>query len=128
VTSDTPIPFAAVDSYDTDNMHDTATNNTRVTVKTAGVYCVTFGYGLNYSGTITLEQGQILRNGIKIAYSIKRYSQGTNTANTITTVINASVNDYFEGSIFLQGGSSYTVFAGVDAASTFLSVAWVGTQ
>lgn len=37
----TPIQLSATDSYDTDSMHDPASNNTKITFNTAGVYVLT---------------------------------------------------------------------------------------
>lgn len=37
-STDTAIQFNGTDLYDTDAMHDPATNNTRITLQTAGIY------------------------------------------------------------------------------------------
>jgi hypothetical protein len=113
-----------VESFDTDDMHSTSSNTERITINTAGVYLVTFTYTLNFSGTITKEQPQILLSGSAYQYDMKYGSAAGNTANTVQTVIACNATDYLRVLIDFTGGSSFTVDG--NTASTSFSAVWVG--
>lgn len=118
------IPLAGIETllpwdsevYDTDSMHDTATNNTRIYIKTPGLYRVScqVAWPNNTSGYRELG---FRRNGVAVAWSDmspvgpSQYQQGF-------AIIMCAAGDYLEvgaiqgaGSLSLTSGQPYTWFA-----------------
>ena len=113
-----------LEDFDTDGMHDTVTNNDRITIQTAGIYLITFTYEFSYSGTLTKEQAQInLSTGVN-TYVMKYGSGAANTGGTVTVVANLAVSDYATTAVYLDGTSSITTAAGSGATS--LNAIWLG--
>lgn len=54
--------FGGVDIYDTDTMHDPATNNTRITAKTAGLYSIRVSVGIIASASGSYRLLQVRKN------------------------------------------------------------------
>ena len=95
--------------FDTNVMHDTTTNNTRLTCKTAGKYliwgCVEFES--NITGWRFLE---ILLNGsIKTARELRTPLSGSTIVFTISTVYDLAVNDYVELQVYQSSGGALNV-------------------
>jgi len=113
------------ENFDTNAFHDTATNNSRMTIPTgyAGKYQVFAN--LAYSGNTSSNRVvQILKNGSVVAES---YS-GTSTSNAFTCSINLimdlAVADYIQVRTNQGSGSSLTVYGSASlspnqAATTF---------
>jgi hypothetical protein len=110
--TDTAVQFTS-ESFDTDGMHDNVTNNTRITINTAGIY------GIAFSGTMKPPTGgptnfgriiaSILVNGSAIALSqenpIDAAGELDNQMN-ISTYEQLDVGDYIEVSIYQTNDSS----------------------
>ena len=92
--------FASVafntENFDTDTMHDNSTNNSRITIKTAGKYQV--GGQINIATNATLGLRLFVNGGSVIGRIFQGNSGSTEGAN-ISTIYNFAVNDYIE----LQG-------------------------
>ncbi len=121
--SETAIALAAED-YDTDTMHDTVTNNSRVTIKTAGIYVVTglIPFDAAASGR---RQAFIRLNGTSF-YLAMNVENATSLATylTLATTYKFAVNDYIELRAFVDGANVNTI---QDAAFfSFLSATWIG--
>jgi hypothetical protein len=85
--------------YDTDNIHNVSTNNTRLTCKVAGKYIVTSQvvFAINTTGarysTICLNGGMNYEGGIISAFPPM---SGDSTWQRITTIMDLAINDYVE--------------------------------
>lgn len=110
----TPIPFN-VEDHDTDSMHDTVTNNTRITIKTPGYYLFT---GVVRYTTSTTNEALIRVNG---ATQIGDAAvTGTNVF--LSTVYKCVAGDYVE-LCALTGTPSAIV--GGNTNSTHLTAVWL---
>lgn len=115
--TNTAIQFNATDIYDTASLHDTTTNNTRITVATAGLYACVLSWTMNTSGTAMI--GIFRVNGTTDHNSIREDTTGT-LRQVLTDVIKLAANDYVEGVIFQLTGGNVTMLAAT------MSVVWVG--
>lgn len=106
----TPLTFNT-ERYDTDNIHSTASNTSRLTCKTAGKYLITGNayFAINATGR---RLYRLLLNG---ATPIAQVSAGLNNANRIylvaTTIWDMSVNDYVEFLAWQNSGGNLNVIA-----------------
>ena len=114
----TAVQLNAADSYDTGTTHDTVTNNTRITVPTAGLYQCTFNWTMNTSGSAMI--GDLRVNGTTSWSSVRQDTSGT-VSQLISDVIKLAANDYIEGTVFQFTGGNVTL------SRAALSVVWVGT-
>src|SRR6266498_3435152 len=82
--------------FDTDTIHDTVTNNTRLTCKTAGVYEI--GGSAEFAGNATgVRSLQILLNGATALVEQDITSTGAGVHRMcVSTVYQLAVNDYVE--------------------------------
>lgn len=94
--------------YDTDTMHDTATNNSRITIKTAGLYIVTFtavfAVGTDYTMT---DQWFRMNGATPLAVGAKQQSNAGVSASpglNVTTIYKFAVNDYIEVMVEQRNG------------------------
>ena len=113
-----------LEDFDTDGMHDTVTNNDRITIQTAGIYLVVFNYTFNYSGTLTKLQANLNVNGSALAYNMQVGSATGNIAGTFPFLYSYSASDYISVSVILTGATSITNASG--SSTTSLSATWLG--
>lgn len=106
------LAFAAED-FDTDTMHDNVTNNSRITIKTAGKYSI--GGQLAFAANQALGL-RILLNGTTVIARIFQGNSAATEGGNISTIYNFALNDYIE----LQGalGASTGTSSG-DASTNF---------
>ena len=121
-TSNTDIAWTAED-FDTVATHDNPTNNTRITINTAGVYVVSFGYQINFSGTWTGGDSVIKKNGGTTVANTHTQTRSVNVILSINTVVEAAVGDYFTAAVVIGGATSPIV---AEAATTYFCAAWLG--
>lgn len=95
--TETTVAFNS-ERFDTDSMHDTATNNSRITINTAGLYLVGFGIGLAARGDFLVTYARIRLNGTTWLDTL--LDQGNTTSTTPfltgTTLWKFSAADYIE--------------------------------
>jgi hypothetical protein len=115
----TAIVFGA-ESYDTDTMHDNVTNNTRITIRTAGIYVVTAGLGLTSAPVSAFELYLDQNNGTRIA----ECNDLGPSYKTISTTKDFAVNDYIEMKIYADG-ARVTRYASLPLV-TFMTATMVG--
>lgn len=92
--------------YDTDTMHDLATNNSRLTCKTAGSYAVKAG--LEWAGNATGERITELTLNGAITIARVRGAAGLVNQNPSTTYALA-VNDYVELRVYQDSGVALNI-------------------
>lgn len=95
--------------WDTDVIHDNATNNSRLTCKTAGVYDI--GANVRFASNATGMRSLRLRlNGVTdIAEENRTALSGVATVFIVFTEYLLAVNDYIEVSAFQNSGGSLNI-------------------
>lgn len=117
-TTATTLAFNS-ERFDTDTIHDTATNNSRLTCKTAGKYLV-FAHVQWASGAGTYRQTNLFLNGAtNIAIVIGPPSSGNVTYQHVSTVYDLAVNDYVEIIVQQDSGGALNVVASGNASPEF---------
>lgn len=108
--SDTAIQFDS-ERWDTDSMHDTVTNNTRITIQTAGIYVVT-GHAVFAANATGVRALYIRLNGsTRIAQQALSSASAGDTALSVTTVYEFSAADYVELMAVQTSGGALNVTA-----------------
>jgi len=95
--------------FDTDTIHDTATNNSRLTCKTAGKYIISAnaGFASNVTGERILD---ILLNGATVIGRHRADANGVNiTTIAVSTLYDLAVNDYIEMRAYQNSGGALNV-------------------
>lgn len=100
--------------YDTDTIHDTVTNNGRLTCKTAGVYGIfatvqwdTNGTGRRYA--FIAVNGATSANGICIDEKVT--AAGAFISHPLSTQYKLAVNDYVQVVVFQASGGNLNILA-----------------
>jgi hypothetical protein len=93
--------------YDTDGMHDIATNNTRLTAKSPGRYLVWGGVGFGTS-TTGYRQGHIVKNG-SLGLLAMRIASLADSYLSIATIATLAVGDYVELQVRQTSGGALDV-------------------
>lgn len=125
-TSNTAFTFQSVASgdkgFDTDVMF-AAGSPTRITIKTAGIYSVTFGFYV--TGTsVTYSQAYLRMNGgTNLAELDGSAPTGIQVLGTIAITYPFAVNDYIEALSVVTGTSHIQKGTGVPM---FFSAVWIG--
>jgi hypothetical protein len=126
-STDTLLNFNAADIWDTDTIHDTTTNNTRLRPATKGIYVCTAQ--MNFAGNATgTRRVQILLNSATLIANTEISAVGAGqTALTALAVwqFNGST-DYIEMQVFQNSGGSLTS-PNIGNYSTEFGVTWVGS-
>ena len=111
------------ESFDTDSLHDNATNNSRLTASVTGKWIVngTVQFAANNTG---YRQAKILKNGTTV-YAHERSL--TNTAGddsmvSLTDIVDLAAGDYVELTVFQNSGGGLNV----QTAATSFSMVLVG--
>lgn len=110
-----------LERYDTDDIHDNATNPSRLVCKTAGKYII--GGHLTFSGnTAGLREIRIRRNGSTLI-AVHREggvnSSGPTHSLSVSTIFNLAVSDYVELEAFQSSGSSLSIELEADYSPEF---------
>jgi len=129
LTADTwigPIAFDGTDEYDTDGMHDPATNNSRVTATVAGLYQITAEIYADAHNQFKPLHMMIRKNsagsdtgGTLIVQNTACFSTNNVvlTACNLATLARLSANDYIE--MFLMSEASGETLKGTTQAHRF---------
>ena len=91
------------EDYDTDGMHDNVTNNSRITIKTAGKYSVMaqFEWESNSTGKRIID---IMKNSIAVGKA--NYLASGSSQHTVSFVGDLAVDDILEVRVFQDSGGS----------------------
>lgn len=115
------------EQFDTDSMHDNATNPARITCSTVGIYCVTFGFF--WSSNVTGVRDNRIHFNATVPGAIARNYDASQTAGfllgSISTLYATSVNtDYFRSGAWQNSGGALN--HGSDQPECFFSAVWCG--
>jgi len=103
------------EQFDTDTIHDNATNNSRLTCKTAGKY-IAVAASVFDEGAVVAHQLKIYKNGVVFVIGgATDYSYGELTS----PLMDLAVNDYVEMYVYHNSISSKTATAGFPAGMKF---------
>lgn len=125
-TANADVAWNGTDTYDTDDMHDPATNNTRITPTTNGIYLVQFSAFINISGTATAVLPSIRQTASAVVVARQDYFSsvtGLMYINCMGMAQVSSSSDYFTAQIGFSGGTVYTINAD---ATTYFAATWLG--
>lgn len=92
--------------YDTDNIHDNSTNNSRLTCKTAGKYYIAIlvAFATNATGR---RFCQIRLNGTTVIADVRVGMDSANSWSASTScVYDLAVNDYVEAGVYQDSGDA----------------------
>lgn len=119
----TAIPLDA-ESFDSDALHDNATNNSRIVLNKVGVWLVQGQ--ISYGGSTTGQrQARISVNGVQNAYQNLPSGAGQNPVQVSTVVRATVVTDYAELSAFQDSGAANNL--GTGTAETWFAATYLGT-
>jgi len=109
---DTPLVFDT-DIFDTDDMHDTVVNNTRIIIKTAGLYITGMNAHFSVEGiggpSSFRELFIIINNTDRIVLDIIPPSEPHGTIFSISTIYQFSQGDYIEAWARQDTGTSLDI-------------------
>jgi len=93
------------ENFDTDTMHDNSTNNSRITIKTAGKFSV----GGQASTAANAALGvRILLNGTTVISRVFQGNSGVTEGANVSTIYDFALNDYIELQAALGSGTGTT--------------------
>ena len=119
----TAVVAYANEFFDTDAMHDNATNNSRITITTAGIYIITATAQFAGAGGGAYRLIGIRKYGTtELGYNNPPVEPARGNVSIIDS---ASVNDYYEVIVYQNSGSALNL-ATLSGYSSIFSVAWVG--
>ena len=111
--------------YDTDTMHSTVTNTSRVTMTTAGVYIVT-GHAVFAANATGTRQLTLRINGTTFIAITSFPNRGVNTVEmSIAAVYKFAATNYVELGMFQDSGGALNSLAGGNYGPE-LSATWIG--
>lgn len=114
------------EKYDTDGMHDTSTNNGRITAQTDGYYiisasCTWDDEGTNYRNHLVYFNGSTL-----IARQIWNASSGVEWASMINTHYALDADDYIEFKVYQNSGGARTITGNTEYSPIFSAMKVTG--
>lgn len=95
--------------YDTDNIHDPTTNNSRLTCKTAGKYVISAAVGFFHNATGIRRVHIWLNGSTPIGWQDIHSLSDTDHYCTVSTIWDMAVNDYVEVRVFQSSGGALNV-------------------
>ena len=117
------------ETYDTDDMHSTSTNTSRITFQTAGVYLVVFSVRATWAGTMTNQSAEIWLNGT-ITSGNEVYGISTTIGGSylsVSAIVNAAGGgtEYCD-SVYRFGGATGVAIVMSASSATHFSATWLG--
>lgn len=130
--TDTMLTFN-LELFDNDIMHDNSTNNSRITIKTAGLYLIQaqVAFTGNATGRRVLN---LYKNGVRTdlrGSGAEHPGSISVTANVFgfSTILNLAVNDYIESGVYQTSGGALNATSGaVNTLDTAFSAVRLGTR
>lgn len=105
------IPFNS-ERYDTDTIHDTSTNNSRLTCKTSGKYAIVGGATFSTNGLGGVRGLRIAFNGSTVIGRVLVASEGTAHLQVASPgAWQMAVNDYVELHAYQESGSGLQIIS-----------------
>lgn len=111
--------------FDTDTIHDTGVNITRLTCKTEGKYLIAGCWFMAANGTGVREIAIRLNGSVYIAAHLMPADGSLGNAASIATLFGLQVNDYVELMAYQDCGGPLTIFSYGNYSPEF-GMAWLG--
>lgn len=112
--------------YDTDAMHDTATNTSRITISTTGIYLLTANILFDIGGTGN-RQVDFMKNGSGFIYrgqTTNNISASFFTDVSTSTMMSLTAGDYMEVIVYQTNGAALNIRG--DAGGVHFAAAFMG--
>lgn len=100
------IGWNGADDFDTDSMHDPATNNDRITINTAGVYLVVFNLYATAPFSNTVEQVIQLDGTTRVADSFIDAGAGLSHGFSQSQILSLTAGQYVKAQVFHTTGAN----------------------
>ena len=126
-TTDKTILWNAPDAWDTDGMHDPSTNAERITFQTPGIYAVTFGVNIAYTGSPSYLDGRILGPSAVVLAEDYRAVTGSSYAAFVCAVVDSATYAYVYADAHC-GGATTATLKGTSTAVVYFSATWIGNK
>jgi len=95
------------ENYDTDSMHSTTTNTSRITIVTAGVYAITAGIVWDINATGIRVINLRINAATNIAFATQTNNGASNfTEQTVSTHYSLAAADYVETTVYQNSGGA----------------------
>jgi hypothetical protein len=128
-SAQTAVTFDA-ERFDTNSMHDTSTNTSRITFNTAGVYVVTFNMAWGPRTDYLKVQCSMRLNGTTFLCAHTDTDPGTQNIDremSVTTVCKFAAADYVEAMVFQDNTANATgTVVGTGNYGAEFAAAWLG--
>ena len=101
---------------------------TQITVRTAGLYLVTFSGYTTATATVTLVVPRVYVGASIVAQQNSPVQSGTDSGFSFSTVLSCAVGNVITADVAYVGGSAYVIKGAASTTNqqTRLSVAWLG--
>jgi hypothetical protein len=117
-----------LEDYDTDNLHSTTTNNSRITISRAGLWLffATVVFASNSTGFRTVYLGINGGGSIGVTRVTVNAVSGIETYVCAAGMKNLSVNDYVEVIVSQNSGAALNVLSGLAGINTHFGAIYIG--
>lgn len=115
-TTETALAFNT-EVVDTTNMHSTTTNNSRITIATAGIYLVTAN--VEWDGNTTGARRLTLRLGGSGPLATVRQGATADLAQHVSMIATLGAGDYIEAVVAQSSGGARNILPTVSSSPTF---------
>jgi hypothetical protein len=116
--------------WDTDSMHSTSVNTSRITINTAGLYIVTFHIEFESASNYTNTAAVIKMNGttdLGQQYRVEGNGVTIVPRHSVATVYKFSAGNYVEGLVFqINAGGSARNLTSTAQFSPEMTATWIG--
>jgi hypothetical protein len=115
-----------------DPMWASGANASRITIRTAGLYQVSFIGYLSCTATASVAQARVLLNGAAspiLDAGLLAFNGGQAATWYLSGMVSLAATDYLEAAVAISGGSAYIINGSATSqnfAQTRLCVAWLG--
>ena len=118
----TSVTFTAPDLFDTDNMHSTSSNTSRITINTAGIYLLTANIEWTSQAT-GFRASRIYVDGSTIISSDQRTTvSGDSTISALSGIYRFTAGQYVELQGYQNTGAPLNIISG----QTNFAASWLG--
>lgn len=118
------VPSFGAEQFDTDTMHDNATNPSRITVNTSGKYVI-MCMAQWESNSTGLRNLQIKKNGSVVMGKTIVAVNGGQTVDQLLWIDNAVATDYYEINVLQSSGGGLDLIGG-SSGNSFLAAYFIG--